>query len=242
MANKETQRFLYRAQAVGLAATFQKPFAENVGSLASTALAVTGGVTSAREANFKYRDILSFSLAETHLEGNAGSEPGVFTTLTTTTVENLNVRNVLMADRIVLRMSSRHFMDHSEPVFTFLGSQIENLRLGGSPVDIKNDGEVLAEWDTFSKARGGYRKRYPARKDPGSTLPLSIIAAVSAPSGMVAEGNRIDFPDFGSIYLGEVFIKEGKRRLTMMRLALGSPVRGDVTIADGDGNGAPIDP
>ena len=103
-------------------------------------------------------------LAETHLVGNTGTEPGVFTTLTTTTVECLNVMNVLTADRIVLRMSSRHFMDYSEPTFTFLGSHIENLRLGGYPVEIKYDAEVLAEWDTFTKAKEGYRKRYPEQQ------------------------------------------------------------------------------
>jgi hypothetical protein len=242
MLTKETQRFLYRAQAVGLGATFQKPYVENIGSLASAALAVTGGVASGSECEFKYRDILSFGLAKTHLVGNPGTDPGVFSTLTTTMVEWLNVMNVLMTDRIVMRMASRHFMDYSEPIFTFLGSHIENLRLGGFPVEIKYDAEVLAEWDTFTKAKEGYRKRYPERKDPGDTVPLSIVAEISAGPGMKTENNRIDFPEFGSIYLGEAFIKRNGRRLTMMRLALGCPVRGDVTIADGDGNGAPINP
>ena len=243
MLKREGQRFLYRAHAVGLSASFQKPYVESLGSIASTALAITGGVASARETNYKYRDILSFSLAETHLIGHETTEQGVHNTLTTTTIEGLNVMNVLMADRIVLRMASRHFMDDAEAAHTFVGSHIENLRIGGHAVDINYDSSVLAEWDTFSKAKAGFQKRRPDRQDLAShTLPMSIVTAVSAPPGMVTEGNRIDFPEFGSIYLGEVFIKDGQRRITMMRLALGCPVRGDVTIADGDGNGQPINP
>jgi hypothetical protein len=242
MVTRETQRFLYRAHAVGLAATFQKPYVESIPALASTALAITGGVAVAREEYFKYREILSFCSAETHLVGNAGSEPGVHTTLTTTTIEGLNIMNVLMADRIVLRMSSRHFMDDTEASLTFVGSHIENLRIGGHPVDISYDAGVLADWDTFSKARDGFAKRFPNKKDPGATLPMSIVSAVSAPPGVTAEGNRLDFPEFGSVYLGEVFVKEGQRRITLMRVALGCAVKGDVTIADGDGNGQPINP
>ena len=243
MLKRETQRFLYRAHAVGLSATFQKPYVENLCSLASTALPITGGVASAREVNFKYRDILSFCNAETHLVGQETGEPGVHNTLTTTTIEGLNVMNVLMADRVVLRMASKHYMDQTEAVHTFVGSHIENLRIGGHPVDIKYDAEVLADWDTFSKAKSGFQKRRPDRKDLlEHTLPMSIISTLSVPPGMASEGNRIDFPEFGSIYLGEVFIKEGQRRITMMRLALGCPVRGDICIADGDGNGQPINP
>ncbi len=51
-------------------------------------------------------------------------------------------------------------------------------------------------------------------------------------------GNVLILPQFGVMYLGEVMMKEGGRRLSMMRFDLGSPVDGQVDVGTGEGNGS----
>jgi hypothetical protein len=46
-------------------------------------------------------------------------------------------------------------------------------------------------------------------------------------------------PNFGKIYLGEVHMIHNTRRVTMMRLELGSPVAGSIALGGGSGNGLP---
>lgn len=55
--------------------------------------------------------------------------------------------------------------------------------------------------------------------------------------GCSIEGNRITMAEFGSIYLGELIMSDSARRLTMMRLQLGSPDGGEMTFAETESNG-----
>jgi hypothetical protein len=242
MLKPPSPRFLYRAQAVGLSGVCRRPYSEHVPPVAWSVLPATGGTASAREENVRYRDILSIAKIETTVTGEPHTTPGCHKTETTVTIDGLNVRDILTADRIVGRMSARHFMDGGEACITFEGSEIVNLRIGGDPVDIQYDHPVRSEWDTFTKAKGGHRERHPKRSDPGHTLPWTIVSKLAAPAGTTVDGHCLYIPDFGTIYLGEVIIKDGHRRITMMRLALGSPVDADLNISDGDGNGQPINP
>jgi hypothetical protein len=50
-------------------------------------------------------------------------------------------------------------------------------------------------------------------------------------------GHVIELEDFGKIYFGEMFITDKARRLTMVRVQLGSPVGGELIVADGETNG-----
>ena len=51
------------------------------------------------------------------------------------------------------------------------------------------------------------------------------------------EGHILRLTGFGTIYFGEVLIKDDNRRLTMVRLEMGSAVRADVAYAEADPNG-----
>jgi hypothetical protein len=56
--------------------------------------------------------------------------------------------------------------------------------------------------------------------------------------GAEIDHHTVFIPDFGRIFFGELLISAAERRLTMMRLKLGSPVAGDVAMADVDTNGS----
>jgi hypothetical protein len=51
------------------------------------------------------------------------------------------------------------------------------------------------------------------------------------------DGNRVSVPGLGSAFLGEIFVTANERRLAMMRLELGSPVGGEVEIAEAGTDG-----
>jgi hypothetical protein len=55
--------------------------------------------------------------------------------------------------------------------------------------------------------------------------------------GAEIECHTVKVPDFGRIFFGEIFIGKKWRRLTMMRLKLGSPMGGDMACAEIDANG-----
>jgi hypothetical protein len=52
------------------------------------------------------------------------------------------------------------------------------------------------------------------------------------------DGNVLSFKGFGHIYFGEVMMKECCRRVTMVRLKMGSDDGGDVSMAEADPNGS----
>jgi hypothetical protein len=55
------------------------------------------------------------------------------------------------------------------------------------------------------------------------------------------DGHKVIFVDFGTVYLGELFISEFSRRLTLMRVELGSPCGGSMYTVEieADGHGYP---
>jgi len=55
--------------------------------------------------------------------------------------------------------------------------------------------------------------------------------------GAHIDHNSVKIPRFGRIFFGELLIAEASRRLTMMRVSLGSPIGGQVAVAAADPNG-----
>ena len=55
--------------------------------------------------------------------------------------------------------------------------------------------------------------------------------------GAVIDHHTVRVPNFGVIFFGEILITESSRRLTMIRVKLGSPCGGDISVCDLCGNG-----
>lgn len=234
MQTNGQKRFLYHAHTSALAGTFRKPFSELLETQAGSALSATGGVSNGRVEKFRHRDWITCDAAYTTAVGHG--EDGVHTTLVTASVEYLNVLNMVTADRVVTRIASVHKLDGSEPKILTVGSHIDNLKIAGQPVVFDYDADFLSNWDTFSAAHAG------AASPHSGIVAGSVIRNIKAPAGLQVAQNSIYFPEFGYIYLGELYIWPGRRKLTMIRLALGCSHEGDVTICDGDGNGEPFPP
>ena len=242
MRKKEETRFLYHAHAIGAAGSFTTPTADFLEAKPSVSLPVTGGRASARVENFRFQDILSYRLAETHAVGLFDPQSGAFSTLVTVAVEGLNVLNVITADRVVARLSSRHFLDpEREPSILTLGSHFEGLKIGGHPIEFDLDHQVMSEWDVYSKAAAGCQARRSGSVFHRNRIHTSVVTNVRAPAGCEVDHHRIHFPDLGTIHLGEFHITSDERRLTMLRIQFGCAVGGEASCGEvaGNGNSAP---
>lgn len=90
----------------------------------------------------------------------------------------------------------------------------------------------------FLKARYKWQSDPDALPESKGIMPCSLVKTLGNVSGgLKVYGNVIVVPDFGTIYFAEYHVKESARRLTMMRLQLGSPMEADLTVASGQGNG-----
>jgi len=79
---------------------------------------------------FRLENIISYTAAHTQVSGHRSRKnPKAFVTLATSSVENLNVLNVVTADRVVGQISTTHYPNEYSPKVTFLGTHFENLRI-----------------------------------------------------------------------------------------------------------------
>jgi hypothetical protein len=80
--------------------------------------------------NFRLEGIVSYAAAHTQVSGHQSDKhEGASVTLATSVVEDLNVLNVVTADRVVAQLSTTHIPGEYCPHVTFLGTHFENLRI-----------------------------------------------------------------------------------------------------------------
>ncbi len=252
-----TPTFLYHAQGSAFGGVMRRPFNEVIEATAATSLPQTGGFGTAVKENYNYRDIFTFKRASTQVSGSKGPD-GSYNTLVTSTVEGLNINNVVTCARIVARLTTVHNANDTETRVIPSGSEFVDLRIAGHPVDAELDLPMFCELDTMHGMRDRFardaafrdtvtkRFGWGALKPPKpDTLPeskgmvsCSLVKNLKCDCPeLKIDGNSIKVPDFGTIYLGEYYVKDSTRVLNMMRMALGSPVEGDLTTGGINGNG-----
>ncbi|MBM3735705.1 MAG: hypothetical protein FJW39_07950 [Acidobacteria bacterium] len=84
-------------------------------------------------------------------------------------------------------------------------------------------------------AAGGPRMFPKAYGMTAATVVDKIEWAGAPLPGVAIHGNSVVFPDFGVIHFGEVMLSRFTRRISMLRVELGSPDGGDSTAGEGSG-------
>lgn len=85
---------------------------------------------------YRFEGLFSYSAAHTQVSGHRSIKIlGAFVTLATSVVENLNILNVVTADKVVAQISTTHLPKQYSPEVTFLGTHFENLRIAQHHVD-----------------------------------------------------------------------------------------------------------
>lgn len=159
-----TKIYIYNAHAYSFSGAIDRPFAHSKEVHAGSALPTTGGFEKARAENFRLQESLSYSSAHSLVSGNKNEKDGSYNALATATIENLNILDMVTADRVVFRVSSKQYMDEPEPTILTLGTRIENLRIAGCPVQVEFDNDLFQRLGTYASFMGEYSGNQQTRE------------------------------------------------------------------------------
>jgi hypothetical protein len=127
---------------------------QSIETQAASVLAADGGQSHARVLDFKFNSFISVADAHTEVSGSYDPCHDVHTTTAYSTLEKVNVADVLTADRIVARLAVYSFADDKETSFSITGSHFENLNIAGHKVEVKWPTYTFNGYETFSGAAG----------------------------------------------------------------------------------------
>src|SRR5947209_4481455 len=151
MRRKDGTTFLYHAQGTALGGVLRRPFSYVIESQAATSLSISGGYGSARASNYRFQEVVSFREAYTQVSGSQNPEDGSYNTLVSTTIEGLNIDQMVTAERVVARLVTKHDLKDMETRVVPTGTEFVDLRIAGYPINPELDIETFCTYDTFEK-------------------------------------------------------------------------------------------
>ena len=249
--------YIYNGHGHALSGHIESPINQLVEVQAGMSLPANGGVGNARAEKYRLKEFVSFEAAYTHVAGSK-SDKDTHTTLVTSTVEQLNVLDVVTADRVVARVASTHKLPDDEARITVFGSKIENLKVAGCPVQVDFADKLFLRLTNFEAVRNEFQNNAEFRKiaadpfltgqpqssiDPRGVVLCSIVKDIKMNCpGIEQAGHALIVPEFGTVFIGELISEHRKRTVTMLRIELGCPVTGNVVVAQAMTNGRPYPP
>jgi hypothetical protein len=138
MQSEKKSTYYFQADANALGGILEQPAAAIIPSQASVALPAVGGFASARSEAFNLDQIVSCSSAYTRITGKEADKGGV-SILATAVIENLNILEVITAERIVAQLSLHVPAGGGHRVASLAGSHFERLRFCGEDVSPKSN-------------------------------------------------------------------------------------------------------
>jgi hypothetical protein len=150
LPTKEPSHSYYAAADV-LSADFEEPLRETIKPRAFVKLPEDGHYQFKRADPFRLDGLISYQSGYTQVAGHKSPKQGHgFTTLATSVVEDLNVLDVVTADRVVAQISTEHpvydpdnGLTDGVPSVTFLGTRFDNLRIAGHKVELERHVDIL---------------------------------------------------------------------------------------------------
>lgn len=197
---EDTPNHRFHAETAALRMTRFSPLLPSIPDQASVSLSPNGGYLSQHAPAFRADGIVSFSSAYTHISGVTDKLQGRgWGTFSTSVVEDLNIGDVVTADRVVAQIFTEHPLNGYVPSVSFAGTHFENLRISGRPLDINLDLHMLGEKpadDLSYISEPGFRGRVQAQSDDLASrrnIPAQALNRyIGAPSA-VANGEQIEF-------------------------------------------------
>ena len=235
----EHPAFHYRGAGHAFSGELRRPIQQVVEAQACVSLPRAGGHARARTENFQIPQLVSFAKGYSHVSGTQAN--GKHHTQSTVIVEHLNILDVVTADRMVGRLTSEHDPNEPEGHIIAVGSHIDNLKISGCLVKIEWDHDLFLKHKTYealSKHLAGGKKSGKMGTDKVTLCSLAKNIEVACP-GVEVDGHVITVKHFGKIFVGEVENSHGMKRMTMLRLELGSPADGRFSVGEFCTNGHP---
>jgi hypothetical protein len=242
--DKKQNGYIYRASAVAFGGQLSRPSPEPLDAQAAVVLPSGGGYDSERSEGYAYREIFRFRMARSQVVGNFSN--GHHNTLATTTIEDLNIGDMLTADRVTARVAAvQREGDEGAPEYSLVGSTFVNLRVAGVKVELdyifgrrdsllgERGSRLLTDFPKIAKSQEKLfepdRKEWLSGAKRQGYFPMSLFSSVRCDGLAQTKGLSIDVEQFGRIHLGEILASPQGLQLTMFRLELGCPVEGDIS-------------
>ncbi len=233
MAEQSGRTHRYHAEATALEGHLHLPFRSPIERQAHAKVPEVGGYLSQHTDSFRLEGIVSYGAAHTQVSGHKDDKPGHgWVTLATSVVEDLNILNVVTADRVVAQISTEHPLEGYVPEVTFLGTHFYNLRISGRPVEVDLDldlgghpgevaytrhpgfmervagrlGMVRAATDLPDEVKQRYGSDRSESPD-GESTEFSLVKNIKGSVPGRCFGHVIDIPHFGRLYLAIVRIE-----------------------------------
>jgi hypothetical protein len=234
MSEPTPRSYKYNAQAKILHGNLVLPLVQEIHPQAHTQLPEEGGYRAAHSLDYRLEGVLSYEKAHSQVSGNAGVKPGQgWSTLTTTVIENLNILEVLTADRVVGQIITEHPLVGYVPTISFLGTRFENLRIAGHPVELdldlnllgdkpENDAPYASNAGVVSRVASQYERIRSHKELPAEVaerynrlsshlgspeaVECSLINQASGGYPGTSFGHVIHIPHFGTITLAKLVV------------------------------------
>ena len=237
--------FLYHGQAVAAQGQITRPVSHTIEGHAQCALPDRkAGHPSAQHPGHTIAGILSYGACHSEVKAMEEDADGFFRTEVRSTLENLQVVGEfpLSADRITLGLVSvyrRHWYERQTPYAGHARVLPIDCNLGNLSVNGRAGNEWLPAPFHFSAAQ---REAYLRDDDPDPVTEAAVQAAIAG-----SASRFVQVPNFGRIYFGEWSISgtaasQHIHGLTMLRLAMGSPVGGQMKFVRAENDGMPDPP
>lgn len=267
----------FNARAHGAVGRIEYPFNKEVPAQAPVLLAADGGYSYSRTGPYTLEGVLSFGAAHTQVAGTISRKNGGWTTLVSSTVEDVNILNVVTADRAVAQIVLDHPKEGYVPRVSFIGTQFVNLRIGGylvQPIfdldfcDLHNgefpdkalihddrfharvgeqyqainNAKNIPAWSKKKAAPEWVQERYSwdaakSRLTSNGSINCSLIRELRGEHPGYPFNNCVEIRGFGKVFLADLVVEQNSFELTMIRLELGCPVGGTVSLAVAKPNG-----
>jgi hypothetical protein len=223
-----------------------------------SSLPIIGGVSesSLRPRRLPFREFIDYGKCETFAAGAVTARTAV--TVVASSVDDTRVtaapspedqvphlRSVsFRADRLSIAIQSTH-VDGGEAQFKLLGDpETKNIRLVHTDQErnqreislrLDFDRELIScrTWSELQKSEAF--RRHSARQSNGYII-TSIVRRIYRDNKPI-DGHVLREPGLGTIYFGEVLINDHNRRITLVRVEMGSDPEGRATMASADPNG-----
>ena len=249
------RRFIFNGHAIAIGGRIVRPEDVILDPKGSSALPVTGGRTSSSLKAMRFGKFVRFASAETLAEGLFDQTKQVIALthkrvreeeLTTTTTVRAEVNGLIVGDEGLLQVkrirgtlvSKSPSVAEAETAIK-LGNDttIDGVAVGEHKLTIELNKTLFQEHDTYSKLKKAAPGLIEARGTCYGSIVKSIRWRGKSYPGATIDDHTVHVPDFGRIYFGEILIKNDTRRLTMMRLELGSQAGGYGAAGEVEDNG-----
>jgi hypothetical protein len=224
---------VYDAKAYVFSAELEQPIRRTVDRKALVELPESGGYKYEDAKPLRLDGVVSYRGGYAQVAGHRSCHSCGVTTLATSVIEDLNVLDVLTADRVVAQITTEHSDDGRVPSVSFLGTRFENLRIAGQKIELEPHLDILGpkpddnesyfnDGGVFSRIAHQYAniKRMvglpkwasdqfhwdPSEAQRQNEMNCSLVNGVSGSPGK-SFGHVIDIPHFGKIFLGELTVK-----------------------------------